>query len=249
MNLAKAAGCAPRYVREWLAAQAASGYVHYEDGRFSLTPEQAFVFAEPDSPVNLIGAFDTAAAMVENQPKVQAAFKTGRGRRLGRTGRLHVLRRGAAVPAGLRQCPRAGVAAGARWRHRQAEGGRDGGRRGVWTRAVDYPDGAGVPQFQVYRLRLPPGIDCRRDRARPGAWHCEPQLRGRACAGLRGARLRSDHLFRLPARHGRSEDRRGAYPQGAERRRHLDGGRADGRATRWRTISTRSGGSTTRPRR
>ena len=78
-ELAKAAGCASRYVREWLAAQAASGYVHYEDGRFSLTPEQAFVFAEPDSPVNLIGAFDTAAAMVENQPKVQAAFKTGRG--------------------------------------------------------------------------------------------------------------------------------------------------------------------------
>ncbi|MDI5927622.1 class I SAM-dependent methyltransferase [Rhizobium leguminosarum] len=78
-ELAEAAGCAPRYVREWLAAQAASGYVHCENGRFSLTPEQAYVFAEPDSPVNLIGAFDTAAAMVENQPKVQSAFKTGRG--------------------------------------------------------------------------------------------------------------------------------------------------------------------------
>lgn len=78
-KLADAAGCSPRYVREWLSAQAASGYIRYEDGRFSLTPEQAFVFAEPDSPVNLIGAFDTAAAMVENQPKVQSAFKTGRG--------------------------------------------------------------------------------------------------------------------------------------------------------------------------
>ncbi|MEI5677820.1 MULTISPECIES: class I SAM-dependent methyltransferase [unclassified Mesorhizobium] len=78
-ELADAAGCATRYVREWLSAQAASGYVHYENGRFSLTPEQSFVFAEPDSPVNLIGAFDTAAAMVENQRKVQAAFKTGRG--------------------------------------------------------------------------------------------------------------------------------------------------------------------------
>jgi 2-polyprenyl-3-methyl-5-hydroxy-6-metoxy-1,4-benzoquinol methylase len=78
-ELAEAAGCAPRYVREWLAAQAASGYVHHEQGRFSLTPEQSLVFAAPDSPVNLIGAFDTAAAMAENQPKVQAAFKTGRG--------------------------------------------------------------------------------------------------------------------------------------------------------------------------
>lgn len=78
-DIAEATGCAVRYVREWLSAQAASGYVHHERGRFSLTPEQALVFAEPDSPVNLIGAFDTAAAMVENQGKVQAAFKSGQG--------------------------------------------------------------------------------------------------------------------------------------------------------------------------
>jgi len=78
-KLARATGCAPRYIREWLSAQAASGYVHHENGQFSLTPEQAFVFAEPDSPVNLIGPFDIAAAMVENQPKVEVAFKTGRG--------------------------------------------------------------------------------------------------------------------------------------------------------------------------
>jgi SAM-dependent methyltransferase len=78
-EVAAAAGCTPRYVREWLSAQAASGYVTLEAGRFSLSPAQALVFAEPDSPVNLIGAFDTAAAMVENQPKVQAAFRTGRG--------------------------------------------------------------------------------------------------------------------------------------------------------------------------
>ena len=77
--LAEAADCHPRYVREWLAAQAASGYVTHADGNFSLSPEQAFVFASPDSPANMIGAFDTAAAMVENQAKVQAAFKTGNG--------------------------------------------------------------------------------------------------------------------------------------------------------------------------
>lgn len=78
-RLASATGCAPRYIREWLAAQAASGYVQHENGQFSLTPEQTFVFAEPDSPVNLIGAFDIAAAVVDNQPKVEVAFKTGRG--------------------------------------------------------------------------------------------------------------------------------------------------------------------------
>ena len=78
-DLAAATGCAPRYLREWLSAQAASGYVTHDDGRFSLTPEQAMVFTEPDSPVNLVGAFDTAAAMSENQAKVQVAFKAGKG--------------------------------------------------------------------------------------------------------------------------------------------------------------------------
>jgi 2-polyprenyl-3-methyl-5-hydroxy-6-metoxy-1,4-benzoquinol methylase len=78
-SLAKETGCAIRYVQEWLSAQAASGYIAHRDGKFWLNPEQAAVFAEPDGPVNLIGAFNTAAAMVENQPKVQAAFKTGRG--------------------------------------------------------------------------------------------------------------------------------------------------------------------------
>jgi 2-polyprenyl-3-methyl-5-hydroxy-6-metoxy-1,4-benzoquinol methylase len=78
-EVAAKTSCAPRYVREWLSAQAASGYVSHEGGHFSLSPEQAFVFSEPDSPVNLIGAFDTAAAMMDNQTKVQAAFKTGKG--------------------------------------------------------------------------------------------------------------------------------------------------------------------------
>ncbi|MGC4023874.1 MAG: class I SAM-dependent methyltransferase [Mesorhizobium sp.] len=78
-EIAAEADCAPRYVREWLSAQAASGYIRHDKGKFSLSPEQALIFTEPDSPVNLIGAFDTAAAMVENQPKVQLAFKTGKG--------------------------------------------------------------------------------------------------------------------------------------------------------------------------
>jgi 2-polyprenyl-3-methyl-5-hydroxy-6-metoxy-1,4-benzoquinol methylase len=78
-DLAEASGCHQRYVREWLSAQVASGYIMHKAGRYWLTPEQALVFAEPDSPMAMIGAFDTAAAMVENQSKVQAAFKTGKG--------------------------------------------------------------------------------------------------------------------------------------------------------------------------
>ncbi len=81
LELASAAGLAERYIREWCAANAAANYIAYDStsGRFSLPPEQAMVFANPDSPVYMQGAFDAAAAYIENQPKVQAAFKHGGG--------------------------------------------------------------------------------------------------------------------------------------------------------------------------
>ena len=80
-QLSKKADIAERYAREWLAHQAASGYLEYdpETGTFALPPEQAMVFAEPDSPVYLQGAFDLAVAMIENQAKVEPAFRTGKG--------------------------------------------------------------------------------------------------------------------------------------------------------------------------
>ena len=80
-QLAKRAGLAERYVREWGLAQAANGYVAFDPvtDRFSLTPEQAMVFAVKDSPVYLAGAFDLAAEMVEGQSKVEAAFRSGAG--------------------------------------------------------------------------------------------------------------------------------------------------------------------------
>jgi 2-polyprenyl-3-methyl-5-hydroxy-6-metoxy-1,4-benzoquinol methylase len=80
-ELAKRTGLAERYVREWAMAQAANGYIAFDakQERFSLTAEQAMVFAAKESPVYLEGAFDLAAAMVNGQPKVEAAFKTGHG--------------------------------------------------------------------------------------------------------------------------------------------------------------------------
>jgi hypothetical protein len=81
VDLARATGLAERYVREWLSHHAASGYVTYDPQtrRFALPPEQAAVFADEDSPFYLADAFECAAAYVENQPKVQAAFKNGGG--------------------------------------------------------------------------------------------------------------------------------------------------------------------------
>jgi SAM-dependent methyltransferase len=74
-----------RYVREWAFAQAANGFVQYDSAnrKFFLSPEQAMVFGEKDSPVYLAGAFDIAAAMIEGEQKVEQAFRKGGGVRWG----------------------------------------------------------------------------------------------------------------------------------------------------------------------
>ena len=80
-ELAKKAGIAERYTREWLSHHAASGYLTYDAAAnaFTLPPEQAMVFADPDSPVFMQGAFDLAVSMMQNQEQVEAAFRTGKG--------------------------------------------------------------------------------------------------------------------------------------------------------------------------
>ncbi len=81
VELAAITGLAERYVREWLCYHAASNYITYDAAteRFALPPEQASVFADEDSPVYMLDAFDAAAAYLENQTRVEAAFKTGGG--------------------------------------------------------------------------------------------------------------------------------------------------------------------------
>ena len=80
-ELAGAAGVNQRYLREWLSHQAASNYLSYDPGtqKFALPQEQAMVFAIEDSPVYMAGAFEVMAAMLENQAKVEPAFRTGAG--------------------------------------------------------------------------------------------------------------------------------------------------------------------------
>ena len=80
-ELATAAGASERYVREWLSHQAASNYLSYDSAtrRFALPEEQAMVFAAEDSPVYMLGGFDLIAAMLDNQAKVEAAFRDGNG--------------------------------------------------------------------------------------------------------------------------------------------------------------------------
>jgi 2-polyprenyl-3-methyl-5-hydroxy-6-metoxy-1,4-benzoquinol methylase len=80
-ELATKTNIAERYAREWLSHQAASGYLSYDSdsGRFTLLPEQAMVFAQPDSPVYMQGGFEVAMVMMENQALVEPAFRSGKG--------------------------------------------------------------------------------------------------------------------------------------------------------------------------
>jgi SAM-dependent methyltransferase len=80
-ELAKKSGTAERYVREWLAAQAAGGFVTYDaaSGKYTLPPEQALALADETSPVFLPGFFEVVAACVKDEPKITEAFRSGKG--------------------------------------------------------------------------------------------------------------------------------------------------------------------------
>jgi SAM-dependent methyltransferase len=84
-ELAEKTGTRERYVREWLASQASSGFVTYDavTDRFSLSPEQAAVFADVDSPVAMTGGFHSLAAVYDARLKLEAAFRNGHGIRWG----------------------------------------------------------------------------------------------------------------------------------------------------------------------
>jgi SAM-dependent methyltransferase len=80
-ELAHRTGTAERYVREWLANQAAGGYVVYHpaESTYELPAEHAMVVADEDSPVFLAGAFETIASCYADHALFVEAFRTGAG--------------------------------------------------------------------------------------------------------------------------------------------------------------------------
>jgi SAM-dependent methyltransferase len=79
-EVAERAGCAERYVREWLAAQAASGYVTYAgDGRYALSEEQATAFTDETSPACVVGGFQAMLAATRSIDRLTETFRTGEG--------------------------------------------------------------------------------------------------------------------------------------------------------------------------
>jgi SAM-dependent methyltransferase len=80
-ELADRTGTTERYVREWLNAQAAGGYVTYdpESRRYTLPPEQAIVLTDEDSPFFMPGAFQLMTATASDGPHIMEAFRSGAG--------------------------------------------------------------------------------------------------------------------------------------------------------------------------
>ncbi len=80
-ELAEKTGTHERYVREWLANQAASGYLEYDPSteKFTLPPEHVPVLADETSPVLLCGLYQIAQTLYADEPQISESFKTGRG--------------------------------------------------------------------------------------------------------------------------------------------------------------------------
>jgi SAM-dependent methyltransferase len=83
-ELAARTGTRERYVREWLSAQAARGYVSYDGERdgevlFSLPEEHAVPLTDETSPACVIGAFEIAVGSVYGTDTIAERFRTGEG--------------------------------------------------------------------------------------------------------------------------------------------------------------------------
>jgi 2-polyprenyl-3-methyl-5-hydroxy-6-metoxy-1,4-benzoquinol methylase len=80
-DLAARTGTAERYIREWLNAQAAGGYVEYDpdSGRYTLPPEQAVALTDESSPAYLPGFFQIALGSVLDSPRITEAAPSGAG--------------------------------------------------------------------------------------------------------------------------------------------------------------------------
>jgi hypothetical protein len=167
-ELAARTGTSERYIREWLNANAASGYVAYdpETARYQLPPEQAFALTVQDLP----GAFHIVSSCFKDEPKIAQAFRTG-GRDAVQSGV-----RIAAVSAGMRgrAClrDRAKVTAGPRRARPRSARDATGQIVGTWGRSSPRP--------------CPRNIGRPKTNLRPG---------GRAAAGPQ-ARLSSLRLLR-----------------------------------------------------
>ena len=84
-ELAQKTGTNARYIREWLANQAAGGYVEYDeaDDTYYLTVEQELCLADPKGPVDLAGAYQIVQDLFHVRDRAVENFRSGNGMEWG----------------------------------------------------------------------------------------------------------------------------------------------------------------------
>jgi SAM-dependent methyltransferase len=84
-ELAHKTGTNARYIREWLANQAAGGYVEYDEtsDTYYLTEEQELCLADPNGPVDLPGAYQIIQDLFYVRERAVENFRSGSGMEWG----------------------------------------------------------------------------------------------------------------------------------------------------------------------
>ncbi len=84
-ELAQRTGTSERYIREWLANQAASGYVEFDEAgdKYFLNEEQSACLADPDGPVDLPGAYQIVRDLFAIRDRAVQNFRSGDGMEWG----------------------------------------------------------------------------------------------------------------------------------------------------------------------
>lgn len=80
-EFAEKTGTKERYLREWLAGQAASGFIEYDPqkDRYWMSAEQKFALTDEDSPAYVPGAYYIVSSVYKDQRKMAEAIRTGAG--------------------------------------------------------------------------------------------------------------------------------------------------------------------------
>jgi SAM-dependent methyltransferase len=80
-ELAKRTDTTERYVREWLSAQAAAGYVDYDPRtkRYTLPAAHVPCLTDDTSPACVLGAFQAMTGAMKAEPKISEGFRSGKG--------------------------------------------------------------------------------------------------------------------------------------------------------------------------
>ena len=180
-ELAAKAGANERYVREWLANQAAGGYVEYDAANetFFLSPEQALCLADPNGPVDVPGAYSIVRDLFHVRDRALENFRTGQGMEWGEHHQclFHGTERffRASYNAHLLSSWLPALdGAVDKLRH-----GRAGRRRRLRSWRQHDSDGPGVSEVDVRRHRLSPIVDRHCPTARRAAGVVQRSLRGR----------------------------------------------------------------------